>query len=304
MTYLMSVVAETHFVGTTLLASLKQLRREREAEGDVQHTSGETAKGTVGEVESAEAEEEELSSLLISWVLFGVLRTWEALLETWVCRLPLYWYFKSALLFAVGLPALRIHALLFEALVLGVDAVAHTAGQSHRGHVPLSALEVLLSAPVLALDLLFPSQPREDSLQIENEGFLVTDRGNEGTLASTAVVPSLSLLEIPRSTDALERSDEEKVSRLRNESSSRLLAIAHALPHSPRTPNNSQQQRPSSSQRGFLWGRLSASRGDQMSPFRGSTQGLDKDSGPTSSLVHSLRKVSLFSLFSVAYQLA
>ena len=199
MTWLLATAAEALFVFNTLHASLKALK---------------TAGGKP-QLESA------LESALVSWTLFGVLRLWESLLEPWVAVLPLYYYGKGLLVLAVGVPALRIHVLIFELMVTAVDALAG----ERRLSLPLTAFELFGMLPVLLLDLLFPSAEDWEEESVAPAATLPsTPRRTLPPLELPEIVP-----EIAPSSPERKLSFEDSVEAQRKESSMRLSRLAKEL---------------------------------------------------------------------------
>jgi hypothetical protein len=143
MTYLLALLAEGYLAGFTLIRSLKALKLSS-SPANIDDTD-------------AEIEEPELEMLLMNWTLFGLLCAWDTLADTWLASLPMYYYVKAFVIFAISVPTLRINIAVFETLVHAVEGCSHY-GLRLRD-VPVSALELLLASPVALIEILFPFEP-------------------------------------------------------------------------------------------------------------------------------------------------
>ena len=192
MTWLLASAAEAMFAFSALHVSLKALKTANDCD--------------------ELATESSLESALMAWTVFGVLRLWDAVLEPWLAVLPLYFYAKSMLVLATGIPALRIHVLVFELTVAAVDALAGARRLELRS-LSLTAFELLAMLPVLLLELLFPAPEHWEE---------------ETSLPPSDLPGDLGILDAP---PRQERSlhDEGSLDARRSESSRKLSRLAREL---------------------------------------------------------------------------
>ena len=192
MTWLLASAAEAMLAFSALHASLKALKTANDCD----------------EV----ATESSLESALMAWTVFGVLRLWDAILEPWLAVLPLYFYAKGMLVLAAGIPALRIHVLIFELTVTAVDALAGARRLELRS-LPLTAFELLAMLPVLVLELLFPAPEHWEE---------------ETSLPPSDLPGDLGILDAsPQQERSLH--DEDSLDARRSESSRKLSRLAREL---------------------------------------------------------------------------